>query len=629
MQEFRRFTEGTLGKVLLAVITLPFVVAGFYGYFAGGAGADQVAKVGDVSITTNALGNEVQSARQQMRQSNPQLDVDLLARFITPQMVLQGMISNALLEQAAADAGMVVSQTAISREIVSAPAFHDDQGKFSEEMFKQQLARLGYTPAGFIAMLQTQTVRNQLQSAFTLTDFALPSELVTQQQLSGQTRDVSYAEVSLAKLAAAVPANEADVKAFYESHKQDYRRPAEVRIQWVEIDPASYHLEITPEQVETEYQAQKQSLEAQAASNEERRVSDIFVAINKDRNADQAKAAAEQLIQQAQQGASFASLASSHSDDPVSAKKGGDLGWLMKDALPDDMGKAVFALAKGAVSAPIKVEDGYHVLKVEDSRNLSIPSLTGMKAEIERNLRQQALLSRTSNDSSKLGDLAYEHQDLVEPAAQLKLAIQTSDWFDPAQPTGFAAAPKVREALQDDAVASRGQNSQLLDLGDNHYAVVHLLDRREATDLPFADVKAKVEQQYRTKQAQDRLAALEEAAGKSADLAAIAAAWNVKVESITGLKRQDARLAADVVTGIFDLPPRSSAKPALLRDQAGNLLAVALTSVRQGEVQAAGEAGLLSQMGAMKGQESFRSYLSWLRSTSEITINEERLKTIN
>lgn len=629
MQEFRRFTEGTLGKVLLALITLPFVVAGFYGYFSGGAGADQVAKVGDTSITTSALSNEVQAARQQMRQSNPQLDIDMLARFISPPMVLQGMVSNALLEQAAGDAGMVVSQTEISREIVAAPAFHDDQGKFSQDLFKQQLARMGYTPAGFISMLQTQTVRNQLQAAYVLTDFALPGELQQQQQLSGQTRNLSYVEVSLSQLANSIPATEADMKAYYDNHTQDYRRPAEVRIQWVTIDPAEYKIQISAEQVEAEYRAQKQSLEAQAASNEERKVADLFVAITKERGADKAKAAAAALVEQARQGGDFAALAREHSDDPVTAKKGGELGWLMKDALPEAMGQAVFALNAGEISDPIKTDDGYHVLKVEDKRNQSIPSLAGMKASIEKTLHDQELLSRITNDSSKLGDLAYEHQDLVEPAAQMKLTIQTSDWFDPAQPVGFAATPKVQQALQDDAIMSRGQNSQLLDLGDNRYAVIHLLDRREAENLPFAEVRAEVEKHYKLQQAQARLAALEKSTDRAGDIHSVAAAWGNKVNELEGLKRQDTRLAADMVASVFDLPPATGTKPTLLRDAAGNLWAVVLTAVQQGATSTEDASALLMQMGAMQGQESFRTYLSWLRSTGKVTINDERLKTIN
>src|SRR3546814_795554 len=107
------------------------------------------------------------------------------------------MVNNALLEQAAHDAHMVVSQEQISHEIVAAPSFKDDTGKFSQELFQQQIGRMGYTPSSFIAALQSQAVRNQIQAAYSLTDFALPNELQQQRQLSGQTRDLDYTQVSL------------------------------------------------------------------------------------------------------------------------------------------------------------------------------------------------------------------------------------------------------------------------------------------------------------------------------------------------------------------------------------------------------------------------------------------------
>lgn len=631
MQEFRRFTEGTLGKVVLVVITLPFVVAGFYGYFSSGAGADQVAKVGDATISMTALSSEVQTQRQRVRQSNPSVDLDMLARFVSPQMVLQGMVNNALLGQAAIDAHMVVSQKQISHEIVAAPSFHDEQGKFSETLFQQQIGRMGYTPASFIAALQTQAVRNQVQGAYSLTDFALPHEWQTLRQLSSQTRDLAYTQVSLADTAAAVTPTDADTKAFFDAHKNDYMRPPQVRIEWVEIQPSNYQIKISAEQIDKEYQARKQMLEASTAQNQERRLGDIFIAINQQRNADQAKAAAEDIVAKLKQGGDFSALAKAHSDDSITAKKGGDLGWLMQAALPEDMGKTVFALNKGEVSAPIKTDSGYHVMTVEAIKSQAMPSLDSMRADIETTIRKQELLSKISTDSSKLSDLAYEHSDLSVPAEKLGLQIRTSDWFAINQPSGFAANPKVQTALKDAGVQSQGQNSQLIDLGDNHYAVIHVSDHRDAAQLDFADVKTQVEQQMKVAQAQAQLAALKEAAAKAADIDAVAAAWHSKVTQLDALKRQDSRIAPDVLAQVFDLPPVASTQPQIISDAQGNLWALAVTQVTQGADHANSNQQRmeLAQMGAMQGQQSFRSYVSWLRSSAEITINADKLKTAN
>lgn len=629
MQEFRRFTEGTLGKVVLVVITLPFVVAGFYGYFSSGAGADQVAKVGDASISMTALSNQVQSARQRVRQSNPNVDADMLARFVSPQMVLEGMVNNALLDQAAKDARMVVSQKQISHEIVTAPSFKDDKGNFSETLFEQQIGRMGYTPASFIGALQQQAVRTQVQAAYSLTDFALPNELQTLRQLSGQTRDLEYTQVSLADTAADTKVSDADVKAYFDAHKDNYKRPPQVRIQWVEIQPSNYQIKVSAEQVEKEYNARKQVLEEAAAQNQSRKVGDIFIAINKTRDADQAKALAEKLAAELAKGADFATLAKANSDDQSTAQKGGDLGWLMQEALPEDMGKAIFALNKGDVSAPLKTDSGYHLFTVEDIKKQAMPSLDSTRADIEKTIRQQELLSKISNDSSQLSDLAYEHSDLTVPAEKLGLQIHTSDWFAIDAPTGFAANPKVHQALQDAAVVSQGQNSQLLDLGDNHYAVIHVSDHRDAAQLDFASVKEQVEQQLKLEQAQAQLAKLKDVAAKADDVKTIASLWHSKATQVDALKRRDTRLAADVLAQVFALPPAASSKPELLSDAQGNLWALSITKVTAGssETEAGQQRAELAQLGAMQGEQSFRSYVSWLRSSTEIEINEDKLKS--
>lgn len=65
------------------------------------------------------------------------------------------------------------------------------------------------------------------------------------------------------------------------------------------------------------------------------------------------------------EGASFADLAKKHSSCP-SGRQGGSLGEFGKGAMVPEFDKVVFSdLPVGAVSAPVKTQFGYHILKVE------------------------------------------------------------------------------------------------------------------------------------------------------------------------------------------------------------------------------------------------------------------------
>ncbi|MEW5727297.1 MAG: peptidylprolyl isomerase [Pseudomonadota bacterium] len=87
---------------------------------------------------------------------------------------------------------------------------------------------------------------------------------------------------------------------------------------------------------------------------------------------DEAKA----IIAELNKGADFATLAKSKSKDPSAKQNGGDLGYFSKGEMVPEFSEAAFAMKPGEISkAPVKSQFGWHVIKVEDSRMSSPPTL--------------------------------------------------------------------------------------------------------------------------------------------------------------------------------------------------------------------------------------------------------------
>lgn len=82
----------------------------------------------------------------------------------------------------------------------------------------------------------------------------------------------------------------------------------------------------------------------------------------------QAKAKAEALLTKIRAGANFADLARASSDDEATRKLGGALPPFTLGAMQAEFETAAFALAPGAVSAPVKTKFGYHLIEVIDRR---------------------------------------------------------------------------------------------------------------------------------------------------------------------------------------------------------------------------------------------------------------------
>lgn len=89
-------------------------------------------------------------------------------------------------------------------------------------------------------------------------------------------------------------------------------------------------------------------------------------------------AASQQLALELQarlgKGEAFATLANTYSDDPGSARKGGDLGWVSPDAMVKNFAHAMQTLPIKQVSAPVESEFGWHLIEVLGKRNQDVSS---------------------------------------------------------------------------------------------------------------------------------------------------------------------------------------------------------------------------------------------------------------
>lgn len=108
---------------------------------------------------------------------------------------------------------------------------------------------------------------------------------------------------------------------------------------------------------------------------------------------EEAVAAAERIAA----GEDFAAVAAELSQDPGSAREGGDLGFFTKDRMVAPFAEAAFALEPGEVSEPVQSQFGWHVIKVEERREQPTPAFEDMREQIEtflaRRAQQELILS--------------------------------------------------------------------------------------------------------------------------------------------------------------------------------------------------------------------------------------------
>lgn len=110
---------------------------------------------------------------------------------------------------------------------------------------------------------------------------------------------------------------------------------------------------VTDEDIKGYYEKNKEDF----LINKQIRISHIFIKTEDELN---------QVKQRIDKGEDFAKIASEMSADKASSKVGGDIGFIKKGELAPELENVVFTMRKGQVSAPLKVKDGFRIIKVTD-----------------------------------------------------------------------------------------------------------------------------------------------------------------------------------------------------------------------------------------------------------------------
>lgn len=98
---------------------------------------------------------------------------------------------------------------------------------------------------------------------------------------------------------------------------------------------------------------------------------------------------AKDIIAKLNKGEKFEDLAK-QSKEPGTKERGGDLGWAAPSSYPRPFSEAMIKLEKGKYTeVPVKTDFGYHVILVEDSRELKLPSMDEAKPQLMQRLQQQ------------------------------------------------------------------------------------------------------------------------------------------------------------------------------------------------------------------------------------------------
>lgn len=619
LQNIRDNSQGWIAKTIIGVIVALMALTGFDAIFKATTNSNEAAKVNGENISQNELSQAVDMQRRQlMQQLGKDFDASLLDEKMLRDSALKGLIDRKLLLQGAHDAKFAFSEAALDQVILQTPEFQVD-GKFSPERFDQVIRQLGYNRMQFRQMLAQEMLIGQLRAGLAGSGFVTDAQVLAFARLEKQTRD--FATLNIKADPSSVKLTDDEVKAYYDKHAKEFMTPDQVVIDYLELKKASFfdQVSVKDEDLQAAYQKEIANL------SEQRRAAHILIEVNDKVSEAQAKAKIEEVQARLAKGESFEALAKEFSQDPGSANNGGDLGYAGPGVYDPEFEKALYALNKDQVSAPVRTDFGLHLIKLLGVEAPEVPTFASLKDKLTRELKTQQVEQRFVEATKQLEDASFEASDLAQPAQDLKLTVHTSAPFGREGGEGVAANRAVVTAAFSPEVLDEGANSTAIELDPETVVVLRAKEHRKPEQMPLESVAGAIRTQLAKEHASEAakaradelIASLRD--GKTAlDKPVVGQSWKVS-EAAT---RNQEGIDPAVLQALFRMPkPESKDKPTFtsvtLPD--GGLVVVRLNGVNEAAAPTDEEKAQYRRYLASRiGQQDFAAYRKQLESQADI-----------
>jgi len=383
-----------LKYLLVTVICIPFALFGIGSYFSGG-GPDYAAKVNGEKVSLGAFQNAYQTENARMRQMfGGQIPEGFNAVSMIGNQAMNSVITQEVLRQSTVENGLAVSDEDVAKNLFAIDAFNVD-GKFDTERYQLQLQSMGVSAAEFEEQYRVDLVMQQLQNSIMSTSFALPNEEDRVKTLRDQKRKLSYISLDVAKKAESIEVSDDDISAHYDENTSLYNNPEKVIIEYIElnIDDLKGDIEVTDADLNGYYDSNK----SQWVAPEQRDASHILLSLDSDASdsdVEEKEAEALALIDRLNAGEAFEDLAREFSDDTGSAENGGSLGEFGQGVMVPPFEEAAFSMQEGELSAPVRSDFGFHIIKLNKIIAERGKSFDEVKEEVEDLFRSEAAETR-------------------------------------------------------------------------------------------------------------------------------------------------------------------------------------------------------------------------------------------
>ena len=487
LQTIRDKFTGWIAIVFIGLLSMTLVIS--FGNM------DQTPLQDDVVITVN--GEEITLFEFQEEFSNKLVEFQDVLGDEVPEVLEQtikesaaeDLIIRRLLLDYLSNSGYRVSPEYVAELIRTNETFLLG-GVFDIENYKAILASQGVTIEQFENDLRLQLEINQLRRGLIETAFITNTEFTQFIELQMQERTGQLLTIDSSRFMDQVEINPAEVSDYYESNLDLFQSNEEVDVEYLEItiEDVAQQVEFSADDLRDYYENNLDRF----VTNEERKSSHILIAIDDDTTDEQAAELIEE-IQSKLDTEAFEDLAKEYSDDPGSAAVGGDLGWAEPGLFVPEFESALFSMNVGEISAPVKTDFGYHLIRMDDIKTGQQQAFEDIEYELELEYSRLLAEEELFELADQMADLTLQsYNELATVADKMSLELNNLDAFSRTGSTFLHQDPEMVNILFSPGSIELGENTPLFQIGDSV-----IVARAKAHRLPatkeFSEVQADIQ----------------------------------------------------------------------------------------------------------------------------------------
>ena len=585
LQNIKDKTTGWVAYVIVIGISIPFVLWGIDQYFTGGNVI--VAEINETKISSERLNNEYQSRLRQMQDmiSKDQNEADLQKKIIK-RSVLDELIDSILVREFVNKNKFQISERTLISDIRDNKIFHTEK-KFNPSRYQKLLESQGIKTSDYERIRNSELKTLQFYNNIVESSFIATEQLKDLEKLKYQTRDFKLLSLSYKDFIDNKKiSSEKEKKDFYVKYKNIFSMPEKFNVEYLVFNKKilKKQINISPENIENYYNENK----FKYITAEKRRVKQIFLSNikgNKESNSELINT----ILTKLKSNDIFESLATEYSNDQLSNKKEGDIGWVSRFDLSKNISDIIFNLENiNDISEVLSTDQGFYIFKLDNIQEAKVKKFKEVKNIVKRDYEDSQITNRYETIYENVSNILFENPSSLDKAEEF-LSVKKIT-------TGLSTLSKIKKnhkilnneivlsAIGSDGVYKENLNSQPLEVNEN-LVMLRIKDKSPVVYKKYQSVEKEIEALINTENSivsmKDTIKDIEKKLSSGSDISEIEKLTNKKVTSYLDVGRSDKNIPPSILLKLFSLTKNNNVTS--IESGTGNYELIVLESVKNGD----------------------------------------------